>query len=153
MSGSIADVLGWKASDLVGHLIDEFVHPDDLGQFRKVVAAVGPGSPASVEFRYRRSDGTHHWVAGRTRVKVDEQGTPVAVVGSLVDIADRKEIEGAERERLQELERFRRVTVGRELKMIQLKREIEDLKKSSSDNGHKPRDRRREGSADPNFQR
>jgi hypothetical protein len=88
-----------------------------------------------VEFRYRRSDGTHHWVAGRTRVKVDEQGTPVAVVGSLVDIADRKAVESVERERLQELEQFQRVTVGRELKMIQLKREIENLKKSGSPEG------------------
>ena len=33
-----------------------------------------------------------------------------------------------EMERLTELERFQRLTVGRELKMIELKREIEDLK-------------------------
>lgn len=139
VSGSVADVLGWQASDLVGHLIEEFVHPNDLAQFRKVIADAGPGSPGTVEFRYRRSDGTCHWVAGRTRVKVDEEGTPVGVVGGLVDIADRKATEATERERLQELEQFQRVTVGRELKMIQLKREIEDLKKSDSTNGRKPR--------------
>jgi hypothetical protein len=33
-----------------------------------------------------------------------------------------------ERERLAELERFQRVSVGRELKMIELKKEIEELK-------------------------
>ena len=32
-------------------------------------------------------------------------------------------------ERLTELERFQRLTVGRELKMIELKKEIENLKK------------------------
>jgi hypothetical protein len=32
-------------------------------------------------------------------------------------------------ERLAELERFQRLTVGRELKMIELKKEIEELKK------------------------
>ena len=94
-----------------------------------------------MEFRYRRSDGTHHWVAGRIRVKVDEEGTPVAVVGGLVDIADRKATEATERARLQELEQFRRVSVGRELRMIQLKREIEELKKSGSHDGRKPKDR------------
>jgi PAS domain S-box-containing protein len=142
VSGSVADVLGWRESDLVGHLMEEFVHPGDLAQFRKVIAEAGPGSPARVEFRYRRSDGTHHWVAGRTRVKVDEEGTPVAVIGGLVDIADRKATEATERARLHELEQFQRATVGRELKMIQLKREIEDLKKSSSNGGRKPQDRR-----------
>ena len=38
-----------------------------------------------------------------------------------------------EMERLTELERFQRLTVGRELKMIELKREIEDLKRGIED--------------------
>ena len=39
------------------------------------------------------------------------------------------EQEAKERERLDELEQFHRVDVGRELKMIELKKEIEYLKK------------------------
>jgi hypothetical protein len=38
---------------------------------------------------------------------------------------------GKELERLAELERFQRLTVGRELKMIELKKEIGELKKKA----------------------
>jgi hypothetical protein len=47
----------------------------------------------------------------------------------------RREIEEQttkEQQRLTELEQFQRLTVGRELKMIELKQEIEDLRKSGS---------------------
>jgi len=115
--------------DLVGHLIEEFIYHDDLTRFRQAIAEASPGGMASVECRFRCSDGTHRWVACRTRVKVDEDGTPVAVVGGLVDVADRKEAEAKELQRLEELERFQRLTVGRELKMIELKKEIEYLRK------------------------
>jgi predicted RNase H-like nuclease (RuvC/YqgF family) len=40
-----------------------------------------------------------------------------------------KKTETELRDRLEELEKFHRITVGRELKMIELKEEIERLKK------------------------
>ena len=139
-SGSVEDVLGWKAPDLLGHCIDEFIHPDDLVRFRQVVADAGLRTAASVEFRFRRSDHTYRWVACRTRVKVDEDGTPVSVVGGLVDIEDRKAAETEEQERLAQLEQFQRLTVGRELRMIELKKEIEYLTKYGPVNGREPGD-------------
>jgi PAS domain S-box-containing protein len=138
VSGSVADVLGWQAPDLVGHLIDEFIHPEDVAGFRREVDDSVPGTAASMEFRFRRSDGTYHWLAGRTRMKVDEDGTPVAVVGGMVDIADRKATEASEQARLKELEQFQRLTVGRELKMIELKKEIESIKKDDLTSGSEP---------------
>jgi PAS domain S-box-containing protein len=49
------------------------------------------------------------------------------ILGWLLDITERKQAEGELRERLEELERFGRLTVDREEKMIQLKEEINSL--------------------------
>jgi len=132
MSGSVADVLGWAAPDLVDQVVDEFIHPDDLPQFRQLINGVGPGSGVRVECRFRRSDDTYRWVDYRARAKVGEDGTPQSLVVGLVDIEARKVAEAKELDRLYELERFQQLTVGRELKMIVLKREIEHLKSSIS---------------------
>jgi PAS domain S-box-containing protein len=135
VSGSIADVLGWQAPDLVGHLIEEFIFPEDVPTFRQMVAEAGPDSTGLAELRFRRSDHTYRWVACRTRTTVDENGTPSAVVGSLVDIQNRKRAEAQELTRLAELEQFHRLTIGREIKMIELKKEIEYLRQGVPDEG------------------
>jgi PAS domain S-box-containing protein len=128
VSGSIADVLGWAARDLLGHVMDEFINPEELPSFRDAIAETSPERTASTEFRFRRSDGSHRWVLCHTRLKLDQAGTPVALVGGLVDIEARKEVEAQELDRLDTLERFQRLTLGRELKMIELKKEIETLR-------------------------
>ncbi|MGV8966839.1 MAG: DUF6328 family protein [Cellulomonas sp.] len=92
VSGSVAEVLGWQAADLVGRAVAEFVHPDDVGQVRQVIADTPEGA-ASMEFRFRRQDGTYRWVACRIRAKVDPDGTLAGVVGAMVDITDRKAAE------------------------------------------------------------
>ena len=65
----------------------------------------------------------------------DEFGNVLGVFAAARDITARKKAEAQvaeqrarELERLAELERFQRLTVGRELKMIELKKEIERLK-------------------------
>ncbi len=57
------------------------------------------------------------------------------------DVTDRYQESAEEQERLDQLEQFQRLTVGRELKMIELKKEIELLKKfgappPGADRGH-----------------
>ena len=133
VSGSIADVLGWSASDLHGHVIDEFVHPDDLALFQNTVAGSGPEGTARTELRFRRSDGSYRWMLCHTRLKSGEDGAPVALVGGLVDIDARKGVEAQELDRLAALERLQ--TVGRELEMIELKKEIESLRSLAHKDG------------------
>ncbi|MGH9896477.1 MAG: PocR ligand-binding domain-containing protein, partial [bacterium] len=66
----------------------------------------------------------------------DVRGNVLGVFAAARDVTAQKKAEtqlaeqrARELERLAELERFQRLTVGRELKMIELKKELEELKK------------------------
>ena len=49
------------------------------------------------------------------------------ILGWLLDITDRKIVEKEVKEKYEELNRFRKIAIGRELKMIELKKEINEL--------------------------
>jgi hypothetical protein len=68
----------------------------------------------------------------------DADGNPVALLGGLVDIEARKQAEALELDRLEGLERFQRLTVGRDLKMIEFKKEIKNLKRLLAARGNNP---------------
>ena len=70
----------------------------------------------------------------------DEGGGVLGVFGAARDVTAQKQAEALlaeqramELERLNELEKFQKLTVGRELKMIELKKEIEELKKKAAE--------------------
>ena len=83
----------------------------------------------------RHKDGRLTDVLYNASVYKDVQGNVLGVFAAARDITGQKHAEAQvaeqrtrELERLAELERFQKLTVGRELKMIELKKEIEMLK-------------------------
>jgi PAS domain S-box-containing protein len=63
----------------------------------------------------------------KTPVK-DEKGNIVGILGIFWDISEHKKMEDELKNRVKELEDFYNMSVGRELRMIELKKEIERLK-------------------------
>ena len=57
------------------------------------------------------------------------------ILGWLLDITDRKKAEKEIKEKYKELSRFRRMAIGRELKMIELKKEINELLEVTGNSG------------------
>jgi PAS domain S-box-containing protein len=106
------------------------IHPDDRPQVKGRVAEAlrGPAGAAwQVEYRFKHKAGKYYWFQDRFTVMRDEGGLAVALIGSLSDVTDRKEAEEALHQKIDELERFQRLTVGRELRMVEMKNEINDL--------------------------
>jgi PAS domain S-box-containing protein len=78
------------------------VHADDREAIvRGLHAAVADGGPElwTAEYRFRRSDGTYATVLDRGLVARDAAGRAVRMIGSMLDITERKRAEEVERER------------------------------------------------------
>jgi PAS domain S-box-containing protein len=108
----------------------ELIHPDDLPEVNRRLAEAlsGPAGAAwQVEYRFKNKHGQYCWFQDRFTIMHDEGGQPVALIGSVSDVTDRKEAEEALHQKMDELERFQRLTVGRELRMVEMKNEINAL--------------------------
>src|SRR3990172_2061809 len=84
----------------------------------------------------RHKDGRLTDVLYNASVYKDVAGNVLGVFAAARDVTEQKQAEAEvaeqrtkELERLAELERFQKLTVGRELKMIELKKEIEEMKR------------------------
>ena len=74
--------------------IQALLHPDDVDQFRRAIAALNSGALAyEAEFRIGRPDGEVRWCVGTAAATVDESGRVVRVSGVTVDITERKRAE------------------------------------------------------------
>ena len=141
---SIRAVLGYPGSE-EGFMVGDHsgwwrdkIHPDDCERVvKELEACVRTPSMAvwSSEYRFRRADGTYACVLDKACIERDTDGTANRMVGSMLDITHVKEQEQAIRTlneelqaRIAELEKFEEVVVGRELKMMQLEKEIRELK-------------------------
>ena len=104
----------------------EFYHPDD----RQLVSAsftkaLSDSIPYDIEVRFINAHGKNRWV--RTAGKpVSKNGMCVKILGTLMDITDRKHAEEKIKNQLDELKRFNATMIEREIKMIMLKQEIND---------------------------
>jgi len=81
----------------------------------------------------KRKDGSTFSVQLMSDVVTDEDGEPLYIVTTCEDISGRKKMEREIRERVAELEKFYRMSVGREVKMKELKKEIMRLKAHCDD--------------------
>jgi PAS domain S-box-containing protein len=70
------------------------VHPQDLDHLLQAISqSIQSGADYRVEHRILRPDGTVRWVACRGDVLRDADGTPVRMLGTVMDVTTRMEVE------------------------------------------------------------
>jgi PAS domain S-box-containing protein len=130
-------VTGISRDRLIGtDFSDYFTEPEKAREGYQQVFSKGFVTDYPLTIRHR--DGAHTNVLYNASVYKDVRGNVLGVFAAARDVTAQKRAEAEvadqrtkELERLAELERFQRLTVGRELKMIELKKEIEELKRST----------------------
>ena len=143
-------ILGYEDHEIENKMEewDKRVHPDDKDMINKALNHYLTGDvPAyAVEHRLLCKDGTYKWILDRGKIMVrDQDGKPLRFIGTHTDISERKEaqekikklneeLEQKVEERTNQLqqknadlEKMNKFFVGRELRMIELKKQIKDL--------------------------
>jgi PAS domain S-box-containing protein len=136
-SEGVHALLGTKSETFTG-TVEEFfqiIHPEDRSTVQSALArAVEASGDYETEYRAVWPDGSVHHIAARGKVHHDNAGRAVQMTGVCWDITAHKQAEAELRRRAvelraanEELTRFNRVTVGRELRIIELKKQVNDL--------------------------
>jgi PAS domain S-box-containing protein len=121
---------------------DYFTDPGKAEAIYQLVFTEGMARDYPLTLRHRDGHETFTEVLYNASVYRDASGSVLGVFAAARDVTNQRRAQremaqqqAREQERLLELERFQRLTVGRELKMIELKKEIEYLRRLGSAEG------------------
>ncbi len=95
ISENVKDVLGYESSEFVedSKFWMNHLHPDDVERVFQGLTNLSVNDFYVHEYRLSRSDGVYRWILCQLRLIRDPSGTPVEILGYLIDISDRKQAE------------------------------------------------------------
>jgi PAS domain S-box-containing protein len=148
---AVSQLLGFRTDEVVEQSVSRFISPEETRQFTAALReVVERGVSRNASLTPRSASGERIPTTLNASALRDTDGNVIGAIGILRDMrAYEKVVHDLEaskaelQEKILDLEKFEEVVVGRELKMIALEREIEQLKRdlqtrepSSNSSGH-----------------
>jgi PAS domain S-box-containing protein len=139
LSPNVYELLGYRAEEFLSGEVaySAIIHTEDIKRVAEELetnTVMAAKNFTHVPYRIEMKDGSFVWLYDQTTIIRDEEGKATHYLGYVMDITERKEAEeklGNAYEELaaksERLERFHKMTVGRELEMIRLKEEVNGL--------------------------
>ncbi len=118
-----------EADSHVRGIFHRVTHPDDEARQMAIVERFVRGELGhyTIEKRYVHPDGRIQWAQLTSRFYTDPATNRRVILTILIDIAARKEAEARLQQQLEELQRWHHATLGREERILELKREVNAL--------------------------
>lgn len=130
-------MLGYKEGELKNNFNEwmNLIHEEDFELVEKNLKEFLEGiiPILQIEYRSKSKDGSWKWILNRGKiVEFTPDHKPLRIVGTMQDKTIEKTSEEAIKTKNIELERMNQLMIGRELKMVELKKEIQSLKEIKS---------------------
>ena len=134
MGPAVTRLLGYLPEETIGKLGDSFVHPDDVPMVQEGLKKCEKPGQATLptDMRIRRKDGTYLQIEAVAHNLLHIPEVAAFVVHSR-DVSAERRAASELKKRNEELEQFVRLTTGREIAMMKLKQENEELRKRLAD--------------------
>ena len=122
------EMLGRPKEYVVGMHQSSLHPPEEMETYKEIFRKHGVEAKGNaIDVMLQRTDGTQ--VPVEISASVMELAGKTVVQGCFRDVSERKQAEELLRQKYEELERFNRLTIDRELRMIELKKEVNTLLK------------------------
>jgi PAS domain S-box-containing protein len=138
VSPSVKNIVGYTVDEWVGSRLSQHASTKEFFNIAKkalfAIKHYKEFKHLTFEAVMLKKDKTEFPVEITGKLLLNKKGLPIGLQGTTRDITERKQAENELLKRLNELETYNRVTVGRELKMVELKKEINNLLEKAGEN-------------------
>jgi PAS domain S-box-containing protein len=127
VNARMAEMVGYSAEEMLGRPFTDFIFEEDVPDHESKIGHRRQGVAEIYERRFRCKDGRTLWTQASATPILDEARQYNGSFAMFSDITERKHAEETLRKRNEELEAFEKLVIGRELRMVELKKRIVQL--------------------------